>query len=255
MRILYQFPLSLFCEKARWLLDHKELDYIAQNLAPGLHRIMIHYRTGQYQLPVLKDGNNWIADSSQIALYLDSKYPELTLIRKEPDLRESILSIDSLTQELGIHVRRWLFHYILQNNNKAALDIIIGEKGMMRDFEKVSIPAMKMAIKKFHNINDTSVQESKLCLDQLTADLNQTLIENGGRYLVGERLTLADIAVCSMLAPVLMIVGTPWEMTNPDNISEEVLSLQQALLALPLGQYVQRIYETERNARVDWRGV
>ncbi|NEU33513.1 glutathione S-transferase, partial [bacterium LRH843] len=24
---------------------------------------------------------------------------------------------------------------------------------------------------------------------------------------------------------------------------------------LPLGQYVLRVYQTERNARVDWRGV
>ncbi len=32
MRVLYQFPLSHYCEKARWLLDHKELDYVAHNL-------------------------------------------------------------------------------------------------------------------------------------------------------------------------------------------------------------------------------
>ena len=29
----------------------------------------------------------------------------------------------------------------------------------------------------------------------------------------------------------------------------------QHLLELPLGQYVKRIYATERNARVDWRGM
>jgi glutathione S-transferase len=38
MRVLYQFPLSHYCEKARWLLDHKELDYVAHNLIPGFHR-------------------------------------------------------------------------------------------------------------------------------------------------------------------------------------------------------------------------
>ena len=38
MRILYQFPLSHFCEKARWMLDYKELEYVAQNLMPGAHR-------------------------------------------------------------------------------------------------------------------------------------------------------------------------------------------------------------------------
>ncbi len=34
MRTLYQFPLSHFCE-ARWMLDHKELYYVAHNLIPG----------------------------------------------------------------------------------------------------------------------------------------------------------------------------------------------------------------------------
>ncbi|TDH76046.1 glutathione S-transferase N-terminal domain-containing protein, partial [Acinetobacter baumannii] len=37
MRVLYQFPLSHYFEKARCLLDHKELDYVEHNLIPGFH--------------------------------------------------------------------------------------------------------------------------------------------------------------------------------------------------------------------------
>ena len=35
--VLYQFPISHFCEKARWALDYKGLDYTTKNLLPGLH--------------------------------------------------------------------------------------------------------------------------------------------------------------------------------------------------------------------------
>ncbi|KAA8730981.1 glutathione S-transferase [Acinetobacter qingfengensis] len=255
MRILYQFPLSHFCEKARWLLDHKELDYVAQNLTPGLHRIKMLLHTNQHALPVLKDGEQWITDSTKIALYLDQNYPEHTLIRKEAELRDQILSIDAKTQELGNHVRRWLFFYILKQENSNTLDVILGEKGILRNWQKLSVPAMRLALKRMLNINEQSVGESKIRMDELIEEFNQTLIENGGRYLVGQRLTLADIAVCSMFAPLLMIEGTPWELDLSQHYESEVLQSRAQLMQLPLGQYIQRVYDTERNARIDWRGI
>lgn len=256
MRILYQFPLSHFCEKARWLLDHKELDYTAQNLTPGLHRFMIHFRTGQRQLPVLRDKNTWVADSTKIAIYLDQHYPEHTLIRKEPELRERILKIDDLTQQLGIHMRRWLFYYILNGERSNAMDILIGEKGVLRDFEKWSIPMLKTAILKFHDINENSMRASKHIIDDLIIKFEAELQQNQSHdYMVGERFTLADISVCSMLAPLLMINGTPWEIDHRYELPIEILDFRAQIRQSMLGQYVQKIYENERYARVDWRGV
>ena len=55
------------------------------------------------------------------------------------------------------------------------------------------------------------IQASKLKMDDLVNTLNQKLIDQQGRYFVGDRLGLADIAVCSMLAPILEIEATPWE--------------------------------------------
>ena len=107
MRILYQFPLSHYCEKARWLLDHKELDFVAQNLIPGVHRAFAQLKTGQNKLPILKDSERWIADSTEIALYLDDTYPEHALLRLDPHLRQQALEINTLSNELGAHVRRW----------------------------------------------------------------------------------------------------------------------------------------------------
>ncbi|MFH7765030.1 glutathione S-transferase family protein [Acinetobacter sp. BSP-28] len=254
MRILYQFPLSHFCEKARWLLDHKELDYVAHNLIPGVHRAFAQLKTGQNRLPILRDQEYWIADSTEIALYLDKVYPEHSLLRADPQQRQLALEINDLATELGRHVRRWGLAHTLSESEES-LDILIGEKGYLRQFEKYSKPIIKALLSKGYQLNVDKVAESKLQMDGIIQNLNKRLIENHGRYFVGERLGLADIAVCSMLAPILEIPGTPWEKEHGETLSEEFRQYKEHLMTLPLGQYVLRIYQTERNARVDWRGV
>ncbi|WP_173910913.1 glutathione S-transferase family protein [Acinetobacter sp. Marseille-Q1618] len=254
MRILYQFPLSHYCEKARWLLDHKELDFVAQNIIPGVHRAFAQLKTGQNKLPILKDADRWIADSTQIALYLDDVYPEHTLLRLDSNLRQQALEINAISNELGQHVRRWGLAQALSVSDEP-LEIMIGEKGYLRQFEKFSKPILKTLVSKSYQLDAEKVVESKYKMDEIIQQLNEKLVENQCRYLVGERLGLADIAVCSMLAPLLFIDGTPWETEFEDSLSDEVKSYQEALLSMPIGQYVQRIYLTERNARVDWRGI
>lgn len=256
MRTLYQFPLSLYCEKARWVLDHKELDYIAQNMTPGVHRLFVQIKTGQHRLPMLNDQKNWIADSTDIAEYLERTYPEHSIFRSDEKLNQKIIAIDALSHELGDHVRRFLFSYVLEQPDKnTAMEIILGEKGILRNLEKISVPTIKFALKKMHQVSPENAQISKQRINEVLKEFNQTLIENGGRYLVGDQLTFADIAVCSMVAPLLMLPSTPWEITDYTEIHSDVLLYRNELLDLPLGQYVKRIYETERNARVDWRGV
>jgi hypothetical protein len=36
-RILHQFPISHYCEKTRWNLDAKQLEYRVKNQLPGPH--------------------------------------------------------------------------------------------------------------------------------------------------------------------------------------------------------------------------
>jgi glutathione S-transferase len=253
MRILYQFPLSHFCEKARWLLDHKELDYVAHNLMPGVHRAFAQLKTGQNKLPILKDKTMWIADSTHIALYLDDLYPEHRLLNRQLKLREEAIEIDMLAAELGQHVRRWGLNHVLVSDE--SMDILIGEKGYLRRFEKYSKPLLKSLLSKGYKLETDQVDISKARMDEIIQQLNKTLIANGGRYLVGDALGLADISVCSMLAPLLEIKETPWEKESETPLAVEFYQYKHYLLNLPLGQYVQRIYQNERHARVDWRGV
>ena len=254
MRTLYQFPLSHFCEKARWLLDHKELNFTAQNLIPGVHRAFTQLKTGQNTLPILKDQERWIAGSTEIALYLDEQYPEHPLLRANPQLRSEALEINDIANELGEYVRRWGLAHALAESDEP-LEIMIGEKGYLRKFEKFSKPIIKSLVTKSYKLDAEKVIQAKEAMELIIADLNTRLNENQGRYFVGDRLGLADISVCSMLAPLLEIQGTPWENEGKIHVSEEYSAFKNALLDQPLGQYVKRIYDTERRARIDWRGI
>jgi glutathione S-transferase len=62
--------------------------------------------------------------------------------------------------------------------------------------------------------------------------------------------------VCALAAPLLGPQGTPWQIDEAevDDLPLPIREYRQQLLDRAFGQYVMRIYETERNARVDWRG-
>ncbi|RYY78506.1 MAG: glutathione S-transferase [Moraxellaceae bacterium] len=253
MRTLYQFPLSHYCEKARWLLDHKELDYSAKNLIPGLHRPLVRFKTSKNTLPMLHDDKNWIADSTEIALYLDGMYPEQPYLRREPEFRAQAIELDQIASQIGVHVRRWMYLYLL--DEPETMEIMLGEKGFLRMTERFSKPFIKKGVVRLYGIYPKKAEVSKQKLDLLINQVEQKLIANGGRYLVSDRLGLADIAVCALSAPLFGPQGTPWQVDDSQSLPEPIRAYRQELLDRPFGQYVMRIYQNERHARVDWRGI
>ena len=75
-RILYQFPISHYCEKVRWAMDHKGLEYKLKNLLPGLHLKTTRKMAKKSSVPILVDTNKQglpeqIQNSHIILNYLD----------------------------------------------------------------------------------------------------------------------------------------------------------------------------------------
>ena len=68
---LFQFRHSPLAA-AHLLLAAKGLSYSVKDVTPGVGQIELFQLTGQRQVPVLRDGEQLIADSS-IAMHLESK--------------------------------------------------------------------------------------------------------------------------------------------------------------------------------------
>ena len=103
---LYQFELSPFAEKVRLILDYKGLAYRKIEVVPGMGQLEVFRMSGQKQVPVLKNGNTVIADSTAIALYLDKTYPDRPIIPTNPQQKANCLVLEqwadsSIDNKLG----------------------------------------------------------------------------------------------------------------------------------------------------------
>jgi glutathione S-transferase len=67
---------SPFVQKVRIVLEEKGLPYEIENVVPGLHPLG--------KMPVLRDGDVVVPDSSVIAAYLEKKHPAPALYPEDP---------------------------------------------------------------------------------------------------------------------------------------------------------------------------
>jgi len=69
-RVLYQFPISHYCEKTRWNLDAKGLSFRVHDVLPGLHMLSLRRFGKTTTLPLLVDRGTPVVDSANIAHHL-----------------------------------------------------------------------------------------------------------------------------------------------------------------------------------------
>ncbi|MFT6123509.1 MAG: glutathione S-transferase, partial [Oleiphilaceae bacterium] len=113
-RVLYQFPISHYCEKVRWVMDYKGLDYKLKNLLPGLHLRTTKKMAVKSYVPILIDQGEQVQNSHVILNYLDEKYPDKSLSPTDPELLAEVLAWEKYCDvEIGVHVRRYGYHYLL----------------------------------------------------------------------------------------------------------------------------------------------
>ncbi len=115
---LYQFELSHYAEKVRLVLDYKGLAYRKIEVTPGIGQIDLVRMSGQRQVPVLKDGNEIIGDSTAIAEYLEKQYPEQPIIPTDPKQRGLCLVMEQWADEvIGLNARKALIGTLNENQS------------------------------------------------------------------------------------------------------------------------------------------
>jgi glutathione S-transferase len=211
---LYQFELSHYCEKVRLILDYKQLEYRKIEVTPGVGQIELMQKSGSRQVPVLKDGSTYIADSTEIALYLERKYPE-----------NPILPTDALTKGQCLLMEEWADVSIGAKGRKA----FIGALNQNQNFRTSLLPAntpdlVKTAVGAIPGavldvlgtgvgFGGDAVKEAK---KGLTQDLEALcLILQNQPYLTGNTPTLADLAVAGLSIYLKFPTGSYLDIPDP----------------------------------------
>ena len=222
-RVLYQFPISHYCEKIRWAMDYKGLDYKLKNLFPGLHLRTTKKIAPKTYLPILMDQGEQVQNSHVILNYLDEKYPEKSLSPIDPELLEQALEWEKYCDvEIGVHIRRYCYHILLAEPKIVVPFFTQGGPWWGPLFFKLFFKKIEPVMRKMMAIDEAGAQKSEVRIQQA---IDKLYVEYQQReFLVGDRFSRADLAAASLLAPLIMPegYGLVWPKNMPPRLQEFV---------------------------------
>lgn len=190
---LHQFRHSAFCEKVRLILAAKKLDYTVVEVLPGPGQIELFRLSGQRQVPVLVDGATVVADSTAIALHLEARQPEPALLPAAAAERARVLLLED-----------WADTTLASGCRLALVGAAAADPVLRAALLPEATPAPLRQL-----VAALPGGVSELMADVIGAgerehlrsslELLLTLVQ-AGPYLVGDRLSLADLAVAAQLS-------------------------------------------------------
>jgi len=240
---LYQFAISHYCEKVRWALDYKKINYKPVNLIPGPHLFTIRRLAGKSSVPVIDDNGMRIQDSTDIITYLDKKYPQKPLTPQDGDLKKEAINLEEYCdQEIGVHLRRYLYNTLL--HDRKLVSSLLLQQGPVYGpkLYAVLFPLVRFAMRKSMNIHPESAKRSEKRLTDALDRLNRIMAKN--KFLVGNTFTRADLTAASLLAPLCF--PPEHEFKWPDQIPEPIKSFREAHRRDPVYSWVLHLYSTCR---------
>jgi glutathione S-transferase len=169
--IVYGSSLSPYVRKVLAFAAEKGIEIEVVPVRPGDPNPDFRAASPFGKMPGFKDGDYSLADSSAIIHYLEAKHPEPALIPDDPKLRGKTIWYDEFADTILVSCGAKIFF------NKIVAPRFLGRPGDLEAAEQAEL-------------ND---------LPPILDYLEKAVPDERG-YLVGDRLTLADIAVAGPFA-------------------------------------------------------
>ena len=169
--IIYGSSLSPFVRKVVAYAGEKGIEFELRPTGFPNHSAEYLEASPLRKMPALRDGDYTLADSSAIIHYLEAKYPEPALIPADPQLKGKTI---------------WYEEFA---------DTVLVACGVKIFFNRIVAPRFLG-----RPCNEAEVQSAELNDLPPVLDYLETVVPTEGGYLVGDGLTLADIAVAGPFA-------------------------------------------------------
>ncbi len=242
--LLYQFPVSHYCEKARWSLDYKNVPYQTKNLLPGLHQLVLRGKVEDTTLPVLRVNGRYIQGSDCIIDFLDqavsgnSLTPIDTAQGGETKHWETFAST-----ELATPLSIFYYAHMLEN------PILFRKRSVQNGpwyapfYYAITFNLVCNRIRDLYNIRQKSAEHARQRIKAGLQKLEQHLQSRS--YLVGDQFTRADLSIAASLSS---LAGTsPSSPNNASTTPDAIAEFRDELANLPVIQWVKWLYKTYRN--------
>ncbi len=242
--VLWQLELSHYNEKVRWALDHKRIAHRRRSLLPGVHAVVTRRLTGSVDTtPVLTLDGRSIGDSTRIIAALEERWPDPSLYPADPVQRRRALELeDFFDEELGPHVRRAVYHVLLDHPGLVVPLFAHGQPPASRLLLRASFPALRVVMRRVMTVTAQAAADSRercvAAMDRLESELQPS------GYLVGDRFTVADLTAASLCYPAIQPPEFPYPSVT--EIPSEAREFLASIADRPGGRWVAEMYRRHR---------
>ena len=240
---LLTFSISHFSEKVRWSLDLSGLAYSERVLLPGPHMLVTRRLAPQTSVPILQHGDRAVQGSSTILDYMEHELG-VSRLAPEPAHATECSRLEALANKaFGLGVQQ-IFYATLLGERSIVIDLWTQRAPSYgRTFYGLAYPVIAAAVRRMYRINAATVQHAK---DRFRSAMDETdRALNDKPYLLGDRLTRADITVASLLAPVCR---PPEHLLRWPEMPEHTLGFVREFEARPTYQHVLKLYREHRQS-------
>jgi glutathione S-transferase len=242
----FQFPYSHYNEKVRWTLAHKGIPHTRRSLLPGPHALTVLRLTGQTQTPVVRVDGRVVAGSAQIIDALERRFPERALYPADPVLRERALEWQSWADaHVGVMVRRALFAVMLDHPDYVMALFASDRPALTRALYRALFPVTRMAMASSAGVRGAASVDEAVAATQAALDRVAGAVGPAG-HLVGEAMSVADVAVAALLTPAVRVEHP--SMRPPPPVPDAVEAWYRRWDAHPAAAWVRETYRRHRPA-------
>lgn len=217
--VLWQISISHFSEKARWALEHKEIDHVRRSPLPGMHIAVALWlsRGASPTFPILELDGRTIADSTAVIAALEQAFPERPLYPVDPAQRARALELeDFFDEELGPHMRLLPFYEMIREPEifaEVAARAVPGPLGKAKGL--VGAYARTYTSIRWGANSDEAAATARAQIAAALDRVESELELNGGEYLVSENFTVADLTAASLFYPLVAPPEGPLPVDSP----------------------------------------
>ncbi|PLW70738.1 glutathione S-transferase family protein [Pseudohalioglobus lutimaris] len=195
MLILHQFHLSPYNQKLQRMLNYKGIPYTEKYWLLG-ERKQVRAMNPVGKLPALEHDGKIVADSTDAAHYIEEQFPHSPMIPAEPDLRGQVHVFEDWADESLYFYEMHLRFTTPGNRERNIPRMVEHENRFLRWLLPRVIPGGIARITATQGIGRKSIDQLLIDVQRHVRAVDDLL--TGADWLVGNRITLADLAVFGM---------------------------------------------------------